>query len=190
MMIIVTTFFFGRQPPWTMASSFKRFLDHTQRRTKVRRTPLDEGSARRRDRYLTKHNTYNRQTSMTPVGFEPTISAGERPQTYALDRAATGTGNGTGYFLENQFLSQLRISVHFKKSKISSTHPQKSAIEPYTAPNQSSPELQTSQFYYPSIYTWVWQMYWKVDGTQSWSGRCPGEKNTYRIFNSDALSVQ
>ena len=29
---------------------------------------------------------------MTPVGFEPTISEGERPQTYALDRAATGTG--------------------------------------------------------------------------------------------------
>jgi hypothetical protein len=26
------------------------------------------------------------------VGFEPTISAGERPKTYALDRAATGTG--------------------------------------------------------------------------------------------------
>ena len=30
---------------------------------------------------------------MPPVGFEPTISAGERPQTYALDRAATGTDN-------------------------------------------------------------------------------------------------
>ena len=29
---------------------------------------------------------------MPPVGFEPTISAGERPQTNALDRAATGTG--------------------------------------------------------------------------------------------------
>ena len=27
---------------------------------------------------------------MLPVGFEPTISAGERPQTYALDLAATG----------------------------------------------------------------------------------------------------
>jgi hypothetical protein len=26
------------------------------------------------------------------VGFEPTISADERPKTYALDRAATGTG--------------------------------------------------------------------------------------------------
>jgi len=30
---------------------------------------------------------------MLPVGFEPTISAGERPQTYTLDRAAIGTGS-------------------------------------------------------------------------------------------------
>ena len=29
---------------------------------------------------------------MPPVGFEPTISAGERPKSYALDRASTGTG--------------------------------------------------------------------------------------------------
>ena len=29
---------------------------------------------------------------MSPVGMEPTMSAGELPQTYALDRAATGTG--------------------------------------------------------------------------------------------------
>jgi hypothetical protein len=29
---------------------------------------------------------------MRPVGFETTISAGEQPQNYALDRAATGTG--------------------------------------------------------------------------------------------------
>ena len=29
---------------------------------------------------------------MPPVGFEPTILAGERPKTYALDCAATGTG--------------------------------------------------------------------------------------------------
>jgi hypothetical protein len=32
---------------------------------------------------------------MPPVGFEATISAGERPQAYALDRAATGTGTRT-----------------------------------------------------------------------------------------------
>jgi hypothetical protein len=30
---------------------------------------------------------------MTPMGFEPTIPAGERTKNYALDRAATGTGN-------------------------------------------------------------------------------------------------
>ena len=29
---------------------------------------------------------------MPPVGFEPTISAGEQPQTYALNSAATGVG--------------------------------------------------------------------------------------------------
>jgi len=28
---------------------------------------------------------------MSKVGFEPTISAGERPQTYDLERAVTGT---------------------------------------------------------------------------------------------------
>ena len=83
-------FFLWRcDPTRVMASSFLRFLDHTQRRTTFGRTPLDERSARRRDLYLTTHNTHNRQTSMPPVGFEPTISAGERPQTYALDRAAT-----------------------------------------------------------------------------------------------------
>jgi len=29
---------------------------------------------------------------MTPAGFKPTIPASERPQTYALDRVATGFG--------------------------------------------------------------------------------------------------
>ena len=57
------------------------FLDHTQRRTTVGRTPLNEWSAHRRDLYLTTHNTHNRQISMPSVGFEPTISVGERPQT-------------------------------------------------------------------------------------------------------------
>ena len=74
-----------------MAFSFLRLLEHTQRRTTVGRTPLEEGSASRKDLYPTVQNTHNRQTSMPPVGFEPTIPAGERPQTYALDRAITGT---------------------------------------------------------------------------------------------------
>jgi len=49
--------------------------------TTLDRTPLDEGSDRRRDLYLTTHNTHNRQTSMPPAGFEPIISAGEWSQT-------------------------------------------------------------------------------------------------------------
>jgi hypothetical protein len=87
-------FILARQPPpqRTMASSFTRFLDHTQRRTTVGRTPLDEWSDRRRDLYLTTHNTHNTQTSITTARFEPIISAGERPHTYALDRVAIGTG--------------------------------------------------------------------------------------------------
>jgi hypothetical protein len=60
--------------------------------TTVGRTPLDERPASRRDLNLTTHNTNNRQTFIPSARFEPTISAGERPQTYALDRAATGTG--------------------------------------------------------------------------------------------------
>ena len=74
---------------WARTFSFTRFLDHTQRCTTVGRTPLDEWSARCRDLYLTTHN---RQTSMPPVGFEPTFSAGEWPQTYILDRTTNGSG--------------------------------------------------------------------------------------------------
>ena len=63
------------------------FLDHTQRRTTVGRTPMDERSARRRDLYLTTHDTHNRQISMPPVGFEPKIPADERPQAARLLRS-------------------------------------------------------------------------------------------------------
>jgi hypothetical protein len=44
-------------PPWAMANSFTRFLDHTQRLTTVGRTPLDDWSARRKDLYLTTLTT-------------------------------------------------------------------------------------------------------------------------------------
>jgi hypothetical protein len=51
----------------------------TLRHTTLGRTPLDEGPVRRRDLYLTKHNTHKRQTSMPEAGFEPTIPVSERP---------------------------------------------------------------------------------------------------------------
>ena len=56
-------------PTRVMASSFLMFLDHTQRRTTVGTTPLDEWSARHRDLYLATHNTHNRQTSMLLEGI-------------------------------------------------------------------------------------------------------------------------
>jgi hypothetical protein len=74
-------------PTRVMASSFLRFLDHT-RSTTVRRTSLDEWSARRRDLYLTTHNTHNRQTSMLPVGFNSFFNDTAPPEIYT----ATGTG--------------------------------------------------------------------------------------------------
>ena len=38
---------------------------------------------------------------MPSEGFEPTVSAGKRPQTYALDRATTGTGIVMGIKCKN-----------------------------------------------------------------------------------------
>jgi hypothetical protein len=61
--------------------------------TRLGRTPLDEWSTRRSDLYKTTHNAHKRHISIQPAGFEPTIPASERPQTHALDRAATGTDN-------------------------------------------------------------------------------------------------
>ena len=62
---------------WEVEIWFLKF--NFTRRSTVGRTPLNEWSARRRDLYLTTHDTHNRQISMPPVGFEPKISAGERP---------------------------------------------------------------------------------------------------------------
>jgi len=61
--------------------AFLRFLDHTQRRTTVGRTPLDAWSARRSD--LTwQHTTLTRDKHLCfHTGFEPAISAGGRPYT-------------------------------------------------------------------------------------------------------------
>jgi len=39
---------------------------------------------------------------MPSVGFEPTIWAGEGPQIYALDRAATGTGSDSSIYIVNK----------------------------------------------------------------------------------------
>jgi hypothetical protein len=67
-------------------------LDHTQRRTIFGRTPLDEWSARRRDLYLTTHNTYN-QYPCPRWDTNPQSSAGRGPQTHVLHLAANKIGS-------------------------------------------------------------------------------------------------
>ena len=56
----------------------------------VGRTPLDLGSARRGYLYVITHNIHTGQTAMPSAGFESAVPKSERPQTHALDRAATG----------------------------------------------------------------------------------------------------
>ena len=58
--IYIYFFFWRCGPTQAMASSFLMFLDHTQRRTTACSTALNEGSARRRDLYLTTNNTHKR----------------------------------------------------------------------------------------------------------------------------------
>ena len=58
------SFFWHNSPQWARASSFMRFLEHTQWRTTVGRTPLDELSARRRD--LCQHTTLTRDKHPCP----------------------------------------------------------------------------------------------------------------------------
>ena len=56
------------------------------------------------------------------MGFEPTIKAGERPQTYALDRKATGTGKNKQIITYNSWIiygvgvsvSNLDMSVNIR----------------------------------------------------------------------------
>jgi len=97
-------FYFEQKPPVGQGI-------HIRKVSRSHTTPLDKWWVRRRDLYLTTHNTHDRhtsihpdtqdrQTTMYPVGFEPTITAGERPQTYPLDFAATGTGNFSFRYLK------------------------------------------------------------------------------------------
>jgi hypothetical protein len=63
--------FWRNNPQWVMTSWFTRFI-------------VGKCSAGLRDLYMTTHNTHNIRTSMSPVGFEPKISAGETTQSYPL----------------------------------------------------------------------------------------------------------
>ena len=125
-------FVFGATAPhWARTSSFTKFLDHTQRRTTVSRTLLEERSAPRIDLYLTTQTTLTTDKHpRPPMGIEPAISAGERPHTHALDRAAIGTGENQSTQKKMQswyhfFLLQSQLdcvaSEHLRQGSVEAT---------------------------------------------------------------------
>ena len=65
-------------------------ISHTRRTTGRYDSPGGVISSSQRP--LPDNTQHSQQTSMPPAGFEPTISAGVVPHTYASDRAVTGTG--------------------------------------------------------------------------------------------------
>ena len=83
----VETYFF----PWRNSPTGPVSPHYRDFTTTMGRIPLDEWSARRRDIYLTTNNYYDRHPCHRRVS-NPAIPASERPQTDALDRAATGKG--------------------------------------------------------------------------------------------------
>jgi hypothetical protein len=58
------------------------YFEIVLRHTTLDRTPLDHGLARHREAYLTTHNAYKKQTSMSPAGFRSTIqeTSSHRPK--------------------------------------------------------------------------------------------------------------
>ena len=125
--LIFLNFFFtmAKQPPVAKASSVEDSWSHAVRHTTLGRTSLAEWSARRRDLYLTTHNTHNRQTSMCPARFEPATPASERPQTHALDHAAYGVGffliwSPETYLVRNKDLKSANYAISFRTLRLCS----------------------------------------------------------------------
>jgi len=88
----------ARQPPVEPGPPHPRGFTITLRHTTLGRTPTEKWPARRADLYLTTHITHKRRTSMPRTVFEPTIPKRERPQTDALDRAATDRQNAISVY--------------------------------------------------------------------------------------------
>ena len=74
--------------------------------TTLSMNPLDKWSARRRDLYLTTHNTH--MTSMSPLGIDPTIPATQHPEYRAFTGISSTAGKGT-------FPPEIRVRYNFGK---------------------------------------------------------------------------
>ena len=150
-------FLWRNSPTRARATSSFTLLDHTQWHTTVVRTPLDEGSARRSDLYLTTDNTHKRQTPMHPAGFEPAVRTSERPKTpyaaWPLGSAVTIIQDRLWYgaesFLTSQHvLSYSTSSPYLMKPEGSSPYSQEPVTCPYPASGRSS-SCPNPTFLYP-----------------------------------------
>ena len=116
--IIIGVCFWRDSPPptWNRAYLFTRFLDHTHNDA-----PQRVGLLWTSDQLVAEISTWQHTILTTdkhpcpPVGFEPTISAGERPQTYALYRATTGAGKNI--IIRDTTIKHIKQSNPFKKIK-------------------------------------------------------------------------
>ena len=91
-------FSFGAQPPVGQGLLFHEVVrSHSTHYNRLDSSRRVIGSSRRS---LPDNTQHPNRTDMSLVGFEPTISAGDLPHTYALDRAATGTGKCTLVVIE------------------------------------------------------------------------------------------
>ena len=75
----------ARAPPPSVGQDLL-FIEASQSRS-------DSAHSGRLNSQTQRHLPDDRQNSMPQAGFEPTISASERPQTHDLERAATVLGN-------------------------------------------------------------------------------------------------
>jgi hypothetical protein len=80
----------------------------------VGRTPLEKWSARRTDLFLTTHSTLNRQTSLLPAGFEPTIPASEPPPRRHW--------NATRTYFSLSFVSLIKLDRNLVSSGCAACH--------------------------------------------------------------------
>jgi len=99
-----------QQPPVGQGLLIIEASGKHSRHTTLSRTPLDKWSARRKDLYLTKHNTHNTEIVIFQAGFEDAILASERPQTHTQDRAASGT---CGVLLMTTKIKTVRAHPHY-----------------------------------------------------------------------------
>jgi len=101
-------FFWCDSPHLARASSFTMFIHHTQRRIRVGRS-LWTSDQLVAQNSTWQHTTINNQTIMSLVGLEPTISAGDRLQTYAFDRRK--------FFWINAVILVSNLEVHLATTK-------------------------------------------------------------------------